>query len=339
MSNKLAISLVTNNAEKYLPFCLTSVFNQTYKDFTLLIIDNGSSDRTVKYLQENYPQLKMVAHQENLGFAQAHNQAISWSESEYLMMLNQDIILEPDYLEQAVKYLDNQPAAAVASGKILIWDFADNQRTKIIDSLGLKVFKNHRVVNIKEGETDLGEDNEIKEIFGVSGAAPIFRRSSLERVKIKLSSFKHEEYLDEDFFSYKEDVDLAWRLRLAGYQAVYLPKCVAYHDRSVRRVKDLSDSAARVYRQEKNKLVKVYSYKNHFLLLFKNEFFKNLIKYFPPLAWYEFKKFAFILLVEPTSWQSFKMIKQQWRKNWLKRKYIIKNIRKITAEELAKWYE
>ncbi|HLC64129.1 MAG TPA: glycosyltransferase family 2 protein [Patescibacteria group bacterium] len=337
---RLAINLVTYNAEKYLPFCLPSVLNQTLKDFSFLVIDNGSSDNTLSHLAENYPQVRVVSYPKNLGFAKTHNQAIAWSKTDYLALLNQDVILEPDYFEKVVSYLDGHLEAAAVGGKILRWDFGTNSRTKYIDSLGLLVFKNHRVVEIGQGEIDKGQYNEVKEVFGLSGALPTFRRQVLEKIKVSLpKNFSRQEYFDEDFFAYKEDVDLAFRLRLAGFKSFYLPEAVAYHDRSVKGPRDLSDRAVRKSRSRKDKMVKAYSYKNHLLMLFKNEFKRNLIRFGWPICWYEFKKLAFIFLFEQSTIRGLKMFLKQKKKNKLKRKYIYKNLVKVKPNDLAKWYE
>lgn len=337
---KLSISLVAHNGERYLPFCLKSVLEQTFKDYELLIIDNGSTDGTVKLLKEEYPQIKAVEHPENIGFARAHNQAIAWTKSDYLMLLNQDVILRHNYLENLISFLDQNPDVAAISGKIFSWDFKKNVQTNIIDSLGLKILKSHRVVEIAQGELDKGQFNEPKEVFGVSGAAPVYRRFSLEQIKVRASGgLKRDEYFDEDFFSYKEDVDLAFRLRLAGFKSIYLPTAVAYHDRSVKGKRDLSDKATRISREEKDKMVKIYSYKNHLLMLIKNEFKRNFIKYFFPIIWFEFKKLIYIFFFERATLKGLKMFFKQKKKILQKRRYIVENIRKVGPEELGKWYE
>ncbi|MDP2586547.1 MAG: glycosyltransferase family 2 protein [Candidatus Komeilibacteria bacterium] len=337
---KLAISLVTSNGTRYLSFCLKSVFEQTSQDFSLLIIDNGSNDDTVRFIKENYPQISLVEHPKNLGFAKAHNQAICWSDSVYVMMLNQDILLDKNYLLRALEFLDQHPEAAAVSGKVLAWDFEKNQRTKLIDSLGLRVLKNHRVVEIGQGEEDQGQFDQNEEVFGVSGAVPIYRRSALDEVKVTLDQgLKVSEYLDEDFFSYKEDVDLAYRLRLAGFKSFYLPGAVAYHDRTAKGGVDLSDRAVKRARRGKDRQVKVYSYKNHLLTLLKNEFFGNFIKFFFPIFFYELKKFGWLIFFEQSTLAGLAMYRKQKKKALAKRKFIIKKIRKISADELAKWYQ
>lgn len=337
---KLAINLVTHNAEKYLLLCLKSLAQQTWQEFSLLIIDNGSSDGTVKYIKENYPQIKLIEHQQNVGFAKAHNQGIAWTDSNYLMLLNQDVILEKDYLEKAIKYLDKHPEVSALTGKVLVWDFQNNQKTKVIDSLGLKLYKSHRIVDFHQGEKDQGQFAGVQEVFGVSGTVPIYCRSALEQVKIDFKgSFTHPEYFDEDFFSYKEDVDLAFRLRLAELKSFYLSSCLAYHDRTVRGVPDTSSQAIKKSRKDRDKVVKIYSYKNHLLLLIKNEFIVNLLRYFFPISWYELRKLVFILLFEHSTLRGLSEFFKQKSKILKKRKYIVKNIRKINAKELAKWYE
>jgi len=335
---KLAISLVTYNGEKYLPFCLKSISEQTFKDFSFLVIDNGSNDNTVRYFKENYPQIKVVEHKKNVGFAKAHNQAISWTNSDYICLLNQDTILEPDYFKKAIAFLDENSEVAALSGKIFRWDFANNQKTEVIDSLGLRLFKSHRAIEIGQGGKESVNQDESREVFGVSGALPLYRRSALEQVTIK-GPLGAEEYFDELFFSYKEDVDLAWRLRLAGFKAYFLSSAIAYHDRTVKGQKDLSDKATIRARRDRDKMVKIFSYKNHCQTIIKNEFLTNFIKYFGPIFWYEFKKFVYIIFLEQSTLRGLKLFFQERKKILKKRKYIIKNIRKVKAKELAKWYE
>jgi GT2 family glycosyltransferase len=335
--HKLVVSLVIYNGEKYLPGCLNSLINQSFKDFSLLIINNGSSDNGLAYLKEFYPQLKLVNYKNNIGFARAHNQAISWTKSDYICLLNQDVILEPDYFLNAIEFMDSHPEAAALSGKILAWDFPNQQKTDQIDSLGLKILKSHRVVDIGQGETDQGQYQQIEEVFGVSGALPIYRRMALEKIRIQLKN-SHPEYFDELFFSYKEDVDLSYRLRLANFQSFYLPMAVAYHDRTIKGNSNSSGGKMIKNRKERNKLIKVYSYKNHLLVIMKNEFCLNLFKYFFPIFLYELKKFLYILFFEQNSLGSIPLLMKQRKEILQKRRFIVKNIRTVKPEDLSKWY-
>jgi len=332
----VSISLITYNAERYLPFCLQSLLQQSFTDWQLLIIDNGSTDRTIPYLRENYPQFKVVTHQDNVGFAKAHNQAIDWTKSKYVFCLNQDIILDKDYLRRAVKFLEENKQVGAVTGKLYKWNFTTNEKTNILDSTGLCLTKNRRVMDRGENKKDRSQYNAIEQVFGVSGAVPLYRRQALVDIKIK-TKLEHEEYFDEDFFSYKEDVDLAYRLRLNGWQAFYLPIAVAWHDRSLSNSQlQKSWQIAKAHRK-KNKLVNYLSYRNHLFTLYKNEFRINILKNILPILWYEGRKWLFM--------QFFNNIKsRQFRSFWQlyplmkKKRQQIKKLIKIKPQDLSKWY-
>ena len=343
--SKIDINLVIWNGIKYLPFCIESVLNQSFKDCQLNVIDNGSTDDSIKYFKNHYPQFKIVSLKNNIGFAKAHNKLISWSNSDYILCLNQDVILDKDFLKNAIKFLNKNKKIGSISPKIYHWNFKqfdivnpleperakellEKEKTNIIDSCGLKIYKNHQVTDIGQGEKDKEKFSKEKEIFGVSGACPIYNRKALEKIKI------NNEYFDEDFFSYKEDVDLAYRLQLAGYKSYFLPNVIAYHDRSVKKTKKIIQN-----RKLKSTWINQHSYKNHILCLLKNEFRQNILKYFPYIFFYEFKKLIYILLFEKQTLKFFLKSKKQIKKILEKRKYIFENIIKIKPEDLAKWYD
>jgi len=338
---KVSIHLVTWNGQKYIEECLNSVLKQTFEDYFLLIIDNGSIDKTVSILENEYAPLlkdkiRFIKNKNNLGFAQAHNQAILWTESEYVLVLNQDVILEPDFLQKMVEFLDQNKDTAAVSGKVLRWHFENDEEMKnslksdIIDSLGLKIFKSHRAVEIAGGEEDQGQYDEKMEIFGASAACPFYRRKALEDIRYE------DEYFDNDFFSYKEDVDLAYRLQWRGWRAYYLPQAVAYHERSAKSQEKASGLRIIKQRQEKNKFINYHSYKNHLFVLTKNISPKNFHRYFIYIFFYELKKILYISLFE---WSTLKALKEylaKRKKMKRKHKFIMKN-RIIKDEDFRKW--
>ena len=343
--SKVSINLLLWNGEKYLPFCLESLKKQSFSDWELNILNNGSTDNSLKYLKEHYPQFRVNSLKQNIGFARGHNKLISWTNSEYILCLNQDTILEPNFLKNAVRFLDKNKNIGAISPKIYKWDFkkldietppepeiaekiSEIGKTTIIDSCGLKIFKNHQVVDWGQGEEDSKKFSSAKSIFGVSGALPIYRRKTLEKIKI------NNEYFDEDFFSYKEDVDLSYRIQLAGYKIYFLPQVIGYHDRSISKDKSIIKD-----RKIKTNWIKQHSYKNHLWCIVKNEFSKNLFKYFLPIFWYELKKFLYILILENKTLKFFLKNKKEYKKIIKKRKYIYQNMVKIKAEQLAKWYD
>ncbi|MDD4289735.1 MAG: glycosyltransferase family 2 protein [Patescibacteria group bacterium] len=337
--SKISISLVTWNGEKYIKHCINSILQQTFKDYEVNIFDNNSNDTTIEIIEKNFPCFKIFKNKKNIGFAAAHNKLFAWAKSDYILCLNQDIIMEPNFLENAFDFLHNAKnldKIAAIEPKLLHWEFnnedpynADKHgKTNIIDTCGFEVFRNHKVIDVGQLEEDGQKFNEKKEIFGTSAACPIYSKKVLESIKI------NNEYFDEDFFNYKEDVDLAFRIRLAGYKCYFLANVIAYHDRSIKKGLNAIQN-----RKNRSSWVNEYSYRNHIYLLIKNEFFANFIKCFFSLFIYEFKKFIYILFFEHETlkffFKNFKLISKMFKK----RKYIFKNIVRIKSRELYNWYK
>ncbi len=344
---KTAVSLVVYNGAKYLNYCLSGLAEQTSKDFFLLIIDNASIDESLKVINDfllTSPELRgrsrVVSNSKNLGFAHAHNQAFQWTSGDYFFLLNQDVLLAPDYLNNLVKFAEQNKSAAAFQGKILKWFFnpatyrldlhKNLHKVSVFDSCGLAVNKNRHTYNLREGEFDQGQAEATKEVFGVTGATPLYRRAALEAIKYQ------GQVLDEDFVTYKEDVDIAWRLRNAGFKAWYLPQSVCFHHRSLAKPERLAlITQARAYWPEQ---MKVYSCRNHWLVLLKNDCFNNLLRHSMYLLWYEFKKFVYRLLVEPKV--LFKALGQfvVLLPVMFKKRSFIRQQRVISCQELKRWF-
>ncbi len=305
---KLTVQLVIWNDSKYLPLCLQSIYNQTYQDFQVFIIDNASIDNSLDYLKENYPQVGIFRNRQNLQFAKAHNQGLKLLRTDYVLVTNPDIILEENFLQEMMAFAEQHPEAGSFCGKTkkLTWqdqELGISQKTNLIDSLGLRVHKNRHVDENGLGEEDNGQFDKSAEIFGPSAAIALYRHEALEDVKLILPNGRTE-YFDEDFIFYKEDIDLAWRLQKAGWKSYYNPRAVAYHFRGSK--KTYSDSwkalnAIHSERSKRKKLNNYLSYKNHLLLLAKNETWGTFLPDFLNIIWYEGKKFIYCLLFEITT--------------------------------------
>lgn len=325
----VTISLLTWNGQEYLPWLLKSLSEQTFKDWELLVLDNASSDRSIDIIREYYPKARIVTQKQNLGFSKGHNLLINWSKSDYVLVLNQDVILDKNYLRELVDFMQVNKKAASCSGKLMYWDFEGGSKTKIIDSYGLKINHKREVTDSFQGQQDFSLEN--KEVFGLSATASLYRRKALDIVAGQVKD-NHLEYFDEDFFAYKEDIDLAWRLRLFGWQNWLITTTKAYHHRSVSKRGNMRES--RKNRGTANKM----SYRNHMMMIYKNSFAKNIWKDFLVIKWYEFKKFIYLLLFERSTLEGYKeflSLKSKLRK---KRKYIMKN-RQVEAEDIYKWFE
>lgn len=344
---KLSVHLVTWNGERYIPFLFASLRNQSFKDWELYVLDNNSTDETVELIKKelnNFPvKSRLILNSENKGFAGGHNQLYSQTNSEYFVLLNQDFYVAPDCLEKLVKELDAHQEIAVVGPRLMKWDFAeatnDLQKsfTNIVDSLGLKVFRNRRVVEIGAGEIWKTSPNPLLKgggqfVFGVSGAMPMFRTSVIRAI-----TFSNTEFFDSTYGSYKEDVDLAFRLQSAGYQALVIVDAVTYHDRSAAGPSEMSDVAAAKNKKNQSTWVKYHSNKNQLMTLYKNEYWQNFLLDFPWIIWYELKKWTWFLLFD---WRVLKGHREIWkvRKDLKIKRLKIKRLRKVSWREMRKWW-
>lgn len=345
---KLSVNLVSWSGAKYVPFLFESLRKQTFKDWQLLVIDNNSQDSMVELMKKeliNFPvKFEIIENKTNLGFAGGHNMAFKKTDSEYVLMLNQDMYLLPDCLEKVVRFLDNNPDVTVVSPRLMKWNFIEVQQdlkksfTDQVDTLGLEVFRNRRVVekfaeqDWSEVQKKIGQIENLR-VFGLSGALPVFRKSKIEDVV-----FQDGNIFDESYQSYKEDVDLAFRLAAHGSEAYVILDAIAYHDRSASGSKDTSDIVAMVNKKTQSAWVKYHSYKNHLMTLYKNEYWQNLILDFPWILWYELKKFVYYLILDCKVLTGLKEI---WKlRNELKEKRkFIKTTRKLNWQEVRKLWK
>lgn len=341
---KLSVHLITWNGAKYIPYLFDSLRKQTFLDWQLFILDNNSTDETVAAIKkelENFPvHTELVENKTNLGFAGGHNFAFAKTESEYVLMLNQDMYLESDCMEKLVRLLDKTQDCAAVAPRLMKWEFSkatenlQSSFTDQIDSLGLQVFRNRRVVEkfAQQNWDDIKEkimsrDGE-SAVFGISGALPVFRRSALQQVLLE-----NGEVFDSSYHAYKEDVDLAYRLASSGKRACVLLGAVAYHDRSAAGPKDTADHAAMANKKTQSQWVKYLSYKNHIMTLYKNEYWQNLILDFPWIMWYELKKFIFFLMFDRVALRGLADIWRMHAELAKKRQWIVSQ-RKINWREI-----
>lgn len=335
------INIVTWNSMKYLPDALRSIFSQTHKNFKVLIIDNGSEDGTIKFLRNEYPQVLILKNVKNLGFAAAHNQGIKLAlnsslkygyglDKSYILITNPDIILKPNFLEKIIEKADNFSDSGSFGGKLKkVLNNNINLDSNIIDTTGLKIFNTRRVVERGAGECDEGQFQD-GEVFGNSGALVLYRLSALQDIEVQ------NEYFDSKFFSYKEDIDLAWRLRLFGWKSFYIENAVAHHHRGAYGSENRTMSKAINERRKKNSLINYYSTTNHFSILLKNEFAKNIVKDLPYIFLYEAGKFLYILFFETKTLRAYFKFLKSFSYVWKQRKEIMSR-KKVNAEDMRKW--
>ncbi|MBU0612733.1 glycosyltransferase family 2 protein [Patescibacteria group bacterium] len=330
---RVSIVIVTWNSIKYLPPLFDSIENQTKRDFEIIVVDNGSSDNSVSWIEKNYPAARILRNKANLGFAAANNQGIRMSAAPYIVLCNTDIVMAKNFLEELHKAMDNNSKAGSVGGKLLksSLDLNNIGDSDTIDSTGIVLYKSRRAIDRGENDKDTGQFDNTGEVFGISAALIMYRKDALDAVALS------GQYFDESFFSYKEDIDLAWRLRLAGFTSVYISTAKALHARNAARKTDLSDIGTIKNRQGKSPTAKYLSYRNHLYILVKNEEWKNVFLN-PALAWYELKKFIYLLFREPTSLKGILSFYANLPQ-MLKKRRRIRDKTIINRKTLSKWFQ
>ena len=299
-STKVSVHIVTWNSNVHLRTCFHALDEQTSKEWSLMVVDNASLDGTVKWLHEHYPATPVLKNTRNLGFSRAHNQAILLTQSAYILVMNPDIVLEPEWIARAVTWMDEHPEFGAIGGKTLRYTYSNDelnevQQSGIIDSTGIKMLRSRHVIDRGTGQSDVGQFEVGEDVFGLSGACVMFRRQALEQARYK------DEYFDDNFFAYKEDVDLAWRLQRLGWRARYESSLRAFHHRHIRGVAASSDALIARNHRSRTSHMSYLSYRNHWLMLLKNERWATFWRDGLYIVWYELKKSIFLLFVSPTA--------------------------------------
>jgi GT2 family glycosyltransferase len=214
MDARVALVILNWNGKRFLERCLQSLVAQSYRDFEVVLVDNGSTDGSVSFVSERFPQVRLIANRENRGFAAANNQAIRATDSEFVVTLNNDTEVAPEWLGELVGAADADPSVGACASRML---FAD--RPHMINSAGIALDKAGIAWDWRGGEGDDLQEREPVEVFGACAGAALYRRSMLDEIGL----------FDEDFFAYLEDVDLAWRAQWAGWCTLSVPTARVLH--------------------------------------------------------------------------------------------------------------
>lgn len=344
---KVSFNIVTWNGARYLPELFSSLGEQTFEPLSVRVIDNASDDETVDLLR-TYPNTTLIRNARNLGFASGHNQgfrlAIDKWEGEdldhcYVIVANQDLVLTPTFVEKIVEVMEDHPGVGSAQGKLLrafVEHPEDDYLAQTIcadriDSTGLRGSRGRRFSDRGAGQMDTGQYEEEEDIFGPTGALAIYRASALQAVRYK------DEFYDGDFFMYREDIDLAWRLRLLGWKSLYAPSAVAYHHRGLFGAERPGLLERIRNRQGKRPILSMLSTRNQWLMVIKNEMVWNVLLASPWIIFVELRQVIYSLLFEPRvlrkALMGLRLIPRMWRK-----RQVTMKARQAKAKDLRKWF-
>ncbi|MBI4592256.1 glycosyltransferase family 2 protein [Candidatus Uhrbacteria bacterium] len=279
----IVLQLLVHGRADTLPALFDSLLAQTDKVWKLMLLVNGATPLMRKEILHVLNQYDArlaidVSHsEENLGFAGGHQKLFETHQAPYVLLVNDDVVLAPEYIEQLRTYLDVHPQVAAVSGVLVRPDGR-------VDSLGLLLHANGKVSNISEGEIDSSQMSEPFEVFGVAGTLPLLRCDAV------VDASHDGRLFDPAFGSYKEDIELAFRLRLTGWKSVIVPAAMAVHHRTFRR--------SRLHRHV-SFYAQAHSYRNHWWNLLAFYSMRDYLRHAWALVPFEFAKFAFLCLTHP----------------------------------------
>lgn len=210
---KVTIIIPNYNGKHFMEPCLASLKEQTFRDFKILVVDNASSDGSVAYMKTEYPDIEVIALDQNYGFSKAVNVGIEHSTTPYVILLNNDTTVDPHYVEEMVKAIEKSPCIFSVSSKMI-----QMYHPELIDSAGdLYTLMGWGVC--RGTGRPISNYNESDEIFTACAGAAIYRRSAFEKIG----------YFDENHFAYLEDIDVGYRAKIYGYKNMYCPTALVYH--------------------------------------------------------------------------------------------------------------
>ncbi|MGM1021345.1 MAG: glycosyltransferase family 2 protein [Bacillota bacterium] len=290
MIKSVSVHIVTYNSEKDIKECLKAVSKQSHPPQEVIIIDNLSKDQTGEQVKEIAhlfgSKLKFISNVQNVGFAPGHNQAIALNDTDYVLVLNPDVTIEPDYIERLVAVMEHNQHIGSATGQLL-----RKANREMIDSTGIVMNSARRAFDRGAGEPSV-QWSESGKVFGVSGAAAMYSRRMINDIVL------NGEFYDGSFFAYKEDVDVAWRAALLGWEAYYDAGAIAYHERGWKETSRTSQSL----------FVRRLSYINRYKMMYKNDTFSEWMKNIISLLSYEIASNLYFLFREPkvlVAWKTF----------------------------------
>lgn len=287
MSNGLiSVVIVTSGHEDHLRSLLASVRQQTYPYREILVIDNSCDPGFAFRLKECYGEVEVYSAEKNLFYCGALNKGIAMSKGAFVLCLNDDVVLDARFLEEALKGFEADGRVGMVSGKILRSD------GKTLDSTGLFLTHWRAPCERGYGRPDTGQFESEGYVFGVNGAVAFYRRAMLEEVKLATG------YFDPRFRIFYEDLDLAWRAHNRGWRGYYVPRALAYHARglTVRKRGSTGRPWARRYLSDDLYLCLL---RNRYLTLARNASASDIFLHLPFIAAYEAAVWAYTLIFRP----------------------------------------
>lgn len=210
---KVTVIIPNYNGIEYLKECLKSLENQSFKDFSVLIVDNCSTDGSIEYVKEKYPDIRLLEMDKNYGFSVAVNRGIRESRTPYVILLNNDTVVHKDYIKELYSHISSSPKIFSVSSKMISY-----HNREMMDDAG----DMYSVIGwaFQRGIAQPVEDYDKPcRVFSACAGAAIYRREVFKKIGL----------FDEMHFAYLEDIDVGYRARIEGYYNEYCPTALVYH--------------------------------------------------------------------------------------------------------------
>ncbi len=263
----ISVIVVNYNGKHLLKGCLESLYNQSFKNLDIILVDNASKDGSIEYVSTAFPDVKIVSLPANIGFAGANNEGFKQAKGHYIMLINNDAEVDKNCIERLHDAMEAHPDVGIGATKMIVYG------KNIIDSAGDGFTTNLKGFKRGEGMSSSHCYNREELVFGACAGAAIYRRTMLEEIG----------FLDEDFFLIQEDADLNFRAQLAGWKAIYVPSAIVHH--KVRTsIGHMSDTA--IY----------YALRNSELVRIKNVPFSLFLRCLPEFIIGEIADFIYFVL-------------------------------------------
>jgi GT2 family glycosyltransferase len=253
---------------KPLDKCLQGIYRQSFREFEIILVTNGLEHDHVTEIKNEHPGVRIIENRENKGCAGGRNQGIQEARGNYIVTLDDDMVPDNKWLEELMKFKSRDERIGMLASKVLF-----NSNPDIIDCAGVEISKDGNVYGRMGLTRDRGGLEQIEEVFCPSGGAAFYKREVFEDVGL----------FDEDYFIYYEEVDLAFRARLAGWRCLYVPQAVVFHHHAWSLG---HESSSKIFLLERNKI----------LTILKNWPIRYMLYYAPLIVAYDILADCYYLL-------------------------------------------